>query len=332
MLLRYFSGNKNNGLILIFLLAVVLWLPAFLSSELVPVSAVEPMVLYSFIADIVNRNVLLSKILGLIFLLFQSYLLVLLSGKFILLKGRSNLPALFFVMIGSFYPGLQQFSEALVASLFMIISINFFFEAYDKDSFSYRFFDAGLILGLGSLFYAKLILFLPILWIAAIILRKVNWREYIMPVFGMAIPLFMLAGIDFLRGEDPWHIFMVIDANLHHTVVDLHTDAGFWIIVGILFLSVVISSVYMLKIFQFGKIFIRNYYLVFFWIFVTGLINFVLFSSFDMGISYIIALPVSFLMSNYFFNTRKTRANKLLFSLIVLVFVLNGVNLVFGWV
>lgn len=332
MLLRYFSGNKDNGLFLIFFLALIFWLPSFLSSELVPVSQVEPMLLYSFFSDIVTRNVFLSKILGLIFLLFQSYLLVLLSGKFILLKGRSNLPALFFLMIGSFYPGLQQFSEALVGSLFLIISINFFFEAYEKESFSYRFFDAGLILGLGSLFYAKLILFLPVLWIAAIILRKVNWREYVMPVFGMALPIFMVAAIDFLRDENPWHIFSVINENLHHTAVDLYTSPGFWVIVGIVFLSVVISSVYMLKIFQFGKIFVRNFYLVFFWIFVTGLVNFVLFFSFDMGISYIIALPVSFILANYFFNTRKTLGNKILFNLIILVFVLNGVNLIFGWV
>ncbi|MCK4922311.1 MAG: hypothetical protein KAS71_14765, partial [Bacteroidales bacterium] len=233
------------------------------------------MILYSFIEGFLGNNLLLSKFFAAIFLLFQSYLLVLISGKYILLHHRNFLPALFFLLIASFYPGLQHFSSAIVGSLFLIISINFFFETYDKDSQNYRFFDSGLILGLGILFYAKLILFLPVIWIAAIILRKVDWRELVMPVLGIVLPLFMVAGIDFLRDEYPWQIFLLLKENLIVAQIPLITNFGFWLINGILFLIIMISSIYMLNIFQFRKIFIRNYYLVFFWIFVISLIVFV---------------------------------------------------------
>ncbi|MCK4920519.1 MAG: hypothetical protein KAS71_05700, partial [Bacteroidales bacterium] len=106
----------------------------------------------------------------------------------------------------------------------------------------------------------------------------------------------------------------------------------FWLINGILFLIIMISSIYMLNIFQFRKIFIRNYYLVFFWIFVISLIVFVFFSSLDMGIAYIIGIPVAFILSNYFYNARKTIGNRILFGMILIVFIFNGLNQIFVWV
>ncbi len=332
MLLRLFSSNRNICIVLIFLFTAILWLPSFLESEAPPISKSESMILYSFIEGFLGNNLLLSKFFAAIFLLFQSYLLVLISGKYILLHHRNFLPALFFLLIASFYPGLQHFSSAIVGSLFLIISINFFFETYDKDSQNYRFFDSGLILGLGILFYAKLILFLPVIWIAAIILRKVDWRELVMPVLGIVLPLFMVAGIDFLRDEYPWQIFLLLKENLIVAQIPLITNFGFWLINGILFLIIMISSIYMLNIFQFRKIFIRNYYLVFFWIFVISLIVFVFFSSLDMGIAYIIGIPVAFILSNYFYNARKTIGNRILFGMILIVFIFNGLNQIFVWV
>ncbi|MCF8381526.1 MAG: DUF6427 family protein [Bacteroidales bacterium] len=332
MLLRLFSGSKASTVFSIFLLSVILWLPSLISSKSVHFSQSESMILYAFIEGFLTKNVLLSKILAFIFLLFQAYLLVLISGKYILLQGRSYLPALFFLLIVSFYSGLQQFSAGLIGSFFVIISINFLFEAYDKESISYRFFDAGLILGLGSLFYAKLILFFPVLWISAIILRKGNWREFVMPVFGVILPMFVVAAIGFLREGKPWELFQTMNGILLRAEIPMEIDFGFLLIIGILFLAVLISSVYMLNIFQFKKIFIRNYYLLLFWIFVTGLVVFILFSSFDMGIAYIIAIPTSFILSNYYFNAISTLGNRILFGMILLVFVFNGVNQIFGWI
>lgn len=332
MLLRLFSSTRSISVILIFLFTAILWLPSFLDSGAPPISQSESMILYSFIEGFLANNLFLSKVLAIIFLLFQSYLLILISEKYILLQHRNFFPALFFLLIASFYPGLQHFSAALIGSLFLIICINFFFETYDKDSLSYRFFDSGLILGLGSLFYAKLVLFLPVIWIAAIILRKMDWRELVMPVLGVALPLFVVVGIDFLRDEYPWQIFLLLKENIVVAQIPLVTNFGFWFINGILLLTIMISSIYMQKIFQFRKIFIRNYYLVFFWIFVISLAVFVIFSSFDMGIAYIISIPVAFILSNYFYNARKTLGNRLLFGMILLVFIFNGVNQIFGWV
>lgn len=332
MLLKLFSDNKALTALIILILSGILWLPTFFTAVIIPVDQVEPMLLYKLIFNVFSFHIVLSKLLSWFFLLFQAYLLVMISGKYMLIQSRSFLPALFFLLIVSFYPDLKQFSAASIGGLFMIISINYFLDIPDKESFSYRFFESGLFLGIGSLFYAKLIFFLPVLWIAAIILRKFDWRELVMAVFGTALPYLFIVAIDFLRDEYPFEIFLSLKENMSIAEIPLQANFNFWLIAGTLLLMTLLSSIYMLKIFQFRKIFIRNYYLILFWLFIISLIVFALFSSGDMGIVYIISIPLSFIFSNYFYNARKTRGNRFLFVLVLLVFVFNGLNEVIGWV
>ena len=332
MLLKLFSDKKASTALLTVLLSGVLWLPTFFTAVIIPVDQIEPMPLYALISNVFSFHIILSKLLAWFFLLFQAYLLIMISGKYMLIENRSFLPALFFLLIVSFYPDVKQFSAASIGGLFMIISINYFLDIPDKDHFSYRFFESGLFLGIGSLFYAKLIFFLPVLWIAAIILRKFDWRELMMAIFGVALPYLFIVAINFLRDINPFEIFLILKENLSVAEIPLQANFNFWFIAGVLFLMTLMSSIYMLKIFQFRKIFIRNYYLILFWLFIISLIVFVFFSSVDMGIIYIISIPLAFLFSNYFYNARKTRGNRLLFVLVLLAFVFNGLNEVIGWV
>ncbi len=332
MLLKLFSDKKATTALLTVLLSGVLWLPTFFTAVIIPVDQIEPMPFYAMISNVFSFHIILSKLLAWFFLLFQAYLLVMISGKYMLIENRSFLPALFFLLIVSFYPDLKQFSAAAIGGLFMIISINFFLDIPDKDSFSYRFFESGLILGIGSFFYAKMIFFLPVLWIGAIILRKFDWRELVMAVFGVSLPYLFKMAIDYLRDENPFAIFLRLKENLSLAEIPLQTSFSFWLIIGVLFFMTLLSSIYMLKIFQFRKIFIRNYYLILFWLFIISVLVLVFFSSGDMGILYIISIPLAFLFSNYFYNARKTRGNRFLFVLVLLVFVFNGLNEVIGWV
>lgn len=331
MLLKLFSDNKVITAVLTILFSGILWLPGFFSSPDISVAQVEPMPLYALIFGGLNMNINFSRFLAWSFLLFQAYLLVLLSSKYLLIESRSFLPALFFLLIVSFYSGLKQFSAAIFGGLFMIASINSFFDTLDKDDFTYRFFDAGLLLGIGSLFYAKLIFFLPVIWIAAIILRKFNWRELVMAVLGLALPYIFVVAIDFIRDEEALKIFLTLSENLHIAEIPLQASFGFWFIAAMLFFITLLSSIYMLKIFQFRKVFMRNFYLIFFWLFLISLLVFAFFSSGDMGIVYILSIPLAFIFSNYFHNVRKTKGNKLLFVLILAAFLFNGLNELFTW-
>ncbi|MGC9341977.1 MAG: hypothetical protein ACP5E3_04705 [Bacteroidales bacterium] len=332
MLLRFLSDSRLPTAIFIFLIAFVLWLPGFLSPETTAFYyPVKPMPLYELFAGMMMGNVLLSKIIAFIFILFQAFLVVRLNGKFILIQERTFLPAFFFILLVSFYFPHLQFSRYLFGSLAVLIMLDVLLSSYKSDPNSWRFFEAGLILGVASLFYARMIYFFPFIWISQLILRPFFWREWILPIVGVIVPAFIVVAIRYLTGADPWAIWDIFYDNLNNFYFSFRFILPYIIISSYIFLLVIIASGYMLRVYQFRKIYIRNYYLAFFWLFLLSSTLFTFLTRFDPGIVYASAIPVSFLLSNYFINARKSRGNRLLFILLILIFLGNGLNHLFGW-
>ena len=111
MLLRIFSDSRIATAFLIFLVALLLWIPGFISPETTAFyHPVKPMPLYRLFADLLTGQVLLSKIIAFIFILFQAVLMVRLNASFILIQQRTFLPALFFLLLVSFY-GIGRFDR-----------------------------------------------------------------------------------------------------------------------------------------------------------------------------------------------------------------------------
>ena len=332
MLLRLFSESRLVNAILILLFAGLVWLPGLISAETdafyFPTGA---MPFYKLINGALSGSVIFSKIIAFLLVIFNAFLLVRLNAIFILIQERTFLPAFFFLLLTGFYYPHLQFSEYIFGSISMLFVLGVLFSSYKKEPNSWRFFDAGLILGIGVLFYARMIYFLPIVWIAQLILRPLVWREWVTPLIGITLPAFLLGSVRYLSGLDPLSIWHTLYDNLNSFHNSFEFSKAYIIISAYVFLLVLMASGYMLKVFQFRKIYIRNYYLVFFWLFMTSFVLFIFLTRFDPGIVYIIATPVSFILSNYFINARKTLGNKVLFLMIFLVFLGNGLNHWFGW-
>ncbi len=203
MLQRLFSGDKVFNAFMIILLGALLWVPSFISLK---TSAfyypVRPMPLYGFLARGFEGQVFLSKIFAFLFLLFQAVLIIRMNARFILIQNRTFLPAFFFLLITGFYMPLLNFSEAIFGSFFFVIMLDLLFSTYKKEPNTYRFFEAGLVLGIASLFYARLIYFLPFIWVVAIITRPFLWREWLYPVLGAAVPYILIIGGSYIFGGE----------------------------------------------------------------------------------------------------------------------------------
>lgn len=333
MLLRWFSGNKALNAILIFLFVGLSWAPSLAVKETQAFFHIEePMLFYRWASVFFHENVIASKLFAFAFILFQAMVLIRLNVRFIFLQERTFLPAFFFLIIVSFYYPDLQFSKYIFGSMSFLILLEMIFSTYKTEGSSLRYFDAGLILGIGSLFYARMIYFLPFIWISQIILRPPSWREWVYPVAGAVLPAAIISTLNYLTGGDPAALFKTGYDQLNNFYFAFRFNHAYLILSSYLLLLVVIASLYMLRVYQFRKIYIRNYYLVFFWLFVISVILFSFFTRFDPGILYIAAIPVSYLLSNYFIHSRKSPGNRLLFGLLLLLFLANGLNHWFGWI
>lgn len=111
-----------------------------------------------------------------------------------LLKQSSYFPALIFVLLASCRSSLICFYPSLIASLFLMLAIRRLAAGYKKDKALSEVFDAGLFIGIASLFYIPLVVFVVFLWIAILTIRSLIWREWVAALIGFALPFaFILA-------------------------------------------------------------------------------------------------------------------------------------------
>lgn len=329
---RLFFGEKAGSAIIIILFVVILWLPAFINQN--PISFIsdnnaQPL-LISMINQWVKPGILLAKIISFIFLIIQAYILIQLNTRFILLNKRTFLPAFFYISIISFFPNLQGLTGPLFAALFLSLSINLIFDSYYHEKNSYRYFEAGLLIGLSSLFYGKMILLLPYIWICSMILRPFYWREWIMPITGAIVPFIFLSSVAFLFHNDPWSNFQILLESLKTDYLQINWNLSSYIFAGVLLILIILSSSYMLRIFQFRKIYIRNFYLSLFWLFVISILLIAISGFQDAGLIYFLAIPVSFILTNYFINSKKKRFITIMFNIYLFILIVNAVNNIFN--
>ena len=319
MFYRIITGEKALTAFVILVLAIINWLPAiFFHDSTTMYHSVDQMPLYQLILVIFNGQYLSTQFFAFLLLLILGILLVRINAKFILIQQRTFLPAFFLILLSGYLPENLKLSCTLIASLFLVFTLNTLLSSYKADPNSLSFFIAGLLLGVGSLFYAPLIYFLLFVWISLAILRNFYWREYIFPILGLLIPYAFYFAWMVIYDVKILEFLDVFKESLSGGFPALNFDLPHKIFGGYLILIILISSIYMMKVFKFRKIYLRNYFLVLFWLFFISIAVFALLSGFNTGMIYIILIPISYLLTNYFCTGRKSWENKTLLYLMIL--------------
>lgn len=309
----------------VFILTLALFLLSMIRAD--EVFGYTAMPFYKLIFGSVHNQPVLDQIIALAFMLILGYMLIRIGARYVLLEIRSFMPALFFILFTAAFPETRQLSPALIGSVFYLFSFAILFDVNDKPADTYQVFTAGIVLALGSMFYLKLIWFLPLFWLSLFILRPVTWRELLYPViayFLMALFLFTWFWAFLDNGAQ---FTELIRTNLafdrsYENAIQLHHYSEF-IYFGFFLLLVAVASIYMIKRFQTRKNVVQDIYQVQFFMFLTGLLFFGLISRLDPATLVFITLPTSFVLSNFFHRKRNPWIHELLLWIVIglLVFV-----------
>ena len=302
-LYNLFSGKSPITIILIIFFAVLLWIPSLLpgNEAILPYPA-EPMPLFGFLAGLFESNHTGSILIAFALFLFTGFLLDYLNVRYILVQERTFLPVWFFIVITSFYPGIYQLTPLLPATMMIALMLHFISASYKAEANCYRFFEAGLILGVAGLFYAPAIWFILFIWISAIILRPFYWREWLFPLLGIFAIFFLAWGYYYVVYGDATRFFVLLSFNLTPVFVSSLPDIKVIAGTAYVFLMIIFSSFFMLKAFQFKKVYARNYFNVLFWLFLLSLLFFFFPSGGNYGVVYLFSFPVAYIITNYFVN------------------------------
>jgi len=318
MFYRILTGDRFLTALIVFLFAFGIWIPAFVPPKIIAsTDSINQMPFYLLINKYLNGNFILSGVIAFSIMMYEAFLMVRINARFVLVQQKTFLPALFFIIITGYSPYLLGWNAYLPSTLFVILTLNIIFGSYNDQPNSYRIFEAGILLGLGSLFYAPLIYLLPFIWISGMVQRHFYWREIAFPFIGFFLPYLFVFAFLFFTNKNILEFLLVLKVQF---VFSFSLPKINWIYLSFaiyLLLLVLMASVYLLKVFQFRKIYIRDYFMVLFWLFISAVLIYCLLSGFNIGITYLLAIPVSYILTNYFINSKKSIGNKILLYILL---------------
>jgi hypothetical protein len=318
MLLRYFNSNKAGLQMLFPAIAILLWLHSILNPGVtrIPVSDLAGP-LGRLLLNPTSTIPFLAAILGMIIVILYGYLLVQLNVKYFFLKTRSQLPLLFFIIMGGGVLNLRFLSPAMFSALFIIILIYRLFESYKKGRLAFNFLDAGLLNGIAVMIYIPAVFILPILFITLVLFRNTVWQEWVYPCIGFCIPFIFWGSYLFLTDQSihlMWEDFrraFSLSGRVHeYSLIQL----SFF---GYLALLIIIGSLHMIRTIRIRKIQSRAFFIFFLWFFLLSIIMVWVIPAAGIEIIYFSGISLAFLLSNYFTTCNNTRFNNLLLGLLV---------------
>ncbi len=300
MVLRLLKTNQAYHFITIPILVLVLWFRAYLLPERFPFfDGEDQMLLYKPFAQLAQSSVLLSNLLCVGLALLLSFQVLRLNTIYSFIRVRTFLPSNIFILIISGLVSLHSLHPIYFAAVFLLLAVNRIFGAYEQSNVNSNAFDTGFYLGLGSLFYFNLIFFFPIVWIGFSLIRKnPEWRNFFLPIVGILLPWLYAFTYYFLTDSMPelWH---TVQLNLNTPNHFFQGDLQIQIYLGFLIFITLLGSVFLLAQLDEKKVSSRKYFQIFFLIFLFAVAILLLIPSASQEMLVIIAIPLTFLFSNY---------------------------------
>ena len=300
MLLKTLKSNQTFHFLLIPVIAAALWVKSFMNPIPFPFySGEDMMLLYQPINALVGKSTVASNIFALVFIILLAFLILKLNVQYTFIRVRTVLPSVLFILITSGLHELHAMHPVYPAALFLILTVDRIFNAYDKEVIHSNAFEAGIFLAIGSLFYLNLVFFFPFLWIGFIIIKpKVNWREFVLTTLGFIFPwLVALAYYAASNQTDELMITLKANISLHQSF--LKGNLPIQIYLGFLGFLTMLASFLILSQYDGKKISSRKYFKAFFWIFLISVILIVANPAASQDIVILLGIPLTYLISNY---------------------------------
>jgi hypothetical protein len=331
MFLRRFRQTGPDIIIMIFIISVLVWLGSFLHpadiSLQVPFD--RPMPLYNILAKLNHLGSFVTVLSAYLLVLLIAFLLVNLNTTDLFIGERTFLPGLFYILFTGVFISQMTLNPVLPSAIFLILATRRIMDSYKVQGVAYSFFDAGMLIGVGSLFYFNFIWFGLLLIIGIALLRSGNPKEIIISILGLATPLFLVYGFLFITGKDITTLASAADYNLFGiTSQHLFSRSEFAaiIVIGIV---LIVSLSRLIPSLTSKKIKARKTFNLLIWALLLSITLYFLSHSVSVELVWITGIPLSFIISYFFVYAKKKLVPEIMFiSLFVVVALVQILNLI----
>jgi len=315
-MLKIFRGTGPGVILLIILSLAVLWFSAFLDPQLPSQTIYEtrPMPLYAILKMLMGGTPLPGVIFSFLMVALLLFLMVHFNTTVFFINERTFLPAVLYLFFSALFPQYQVLNPVLPAAIFMLLAIMRIMDSYRKPGIAYNFFDAGILIGIGSLFYANLIWFGLLAFIGIAILRTGSIKEIAVSLLGLITPYLVTTGLLYVIGKDLTIFLTDINENLFG--YSGAYDFSRLILITVIFIGLALAAAifFLLMRMNSKKIKSRKTFTILLWSFFISLILYFVLPSVSIEIIWITAMPAGYFLSHYFVFARKKLVPEIIFS------------------
>jgi hypothetical protein len=184
-------------MIITFCICLVCWILGYYVSLGYPVNYNNLSPVWKIFVENIFINKVFTYSTGILFLLFVTFLIQRIGDVEMLVRERTRLPFLLFLLFYSSNFFLLPVTGAAIAVLCLVLMTYELFKAYHSPESTGHMFNAGLALGIAGLFIPQTILYLAVLWLGMYQFRSINIKTFLASLIGYMMIFWFVFGYCF---------------------------------------------------------------------------------------------------------------------------------------
>lgn len=210
-MLNFFKHSYISQQVAVVLMALVLWMPAFITkSAFIPGENTTP--LYNIIISIFDFSPILLNIIAFVVSLFGVFFFNSVLSANRLVQKNNTIGAFVFVLMMCCVPQLHSCYPFLFACPFILMAMHTLFLIYQTENPENYMMNIGYFIAIASLFYYPSIFLMLWVILSFMILGFREIRYLMIPITGFLLINALFVGIVFLFGD----INVLIDSYSHY--------------------------------------------------------------------------------------------------------------------
>jgi hypothetical protein len=322
-MIKFFRGAGPAEVFLIILVATGVWAGALLHPHLTAVYNYDtnPMPLYGFLKMVIGENVFFGVIFSFSLVLLMSFLVVNFNTSQFFINERTFLPGVIYILLSGLFPSHQLLNPVLPASIFLMMAIRRIMDGYRIPGTAYNFFDASLLIGAGSLFYANLVWFQLLVVIGIILLRTGNIKELVISLLGFITPALLTVGFYYVLGKDIVSLPVILNDNLFS--FNGQNNLGAFVIAGLILLGLIViaSTLHLISLLGTKKIKSGKTFSELIWALVLCCVVYYALPSVSVELIWLAAIPISYILAHFLIFSKKKLVPEIFFAALFLIII-----------
>lgn len=230
---------------------------------------------------------------------------------------KSNyIPAFLYLFFGGIILDNQLIHPSFIANIFILSALIYITETYREEYAVPMLFNSAFFTSLAMFFYMNYAFFVFLFFICLVVLRPFNWREWVVGMLGLIAPIFIYACISYLTNNN-YNDFFTNLRNLFYYFQKPLISEYFYPLLFLLLILVFLTIGKHLTKGLGSKIKTQKNLGIIYWFLLLSLVNF-----FSRNNNYYFPLiasviPISILLSDYFYNIKQLKVANTLFFLLL---------------